>query len=222
MLNYIKNKIKAIVSQHNSIENESLIDMSAYVSGSVILGDVKIGKKSKAYQSHIEGNVKIGHYSSIWGPGIFIVGRIYGIEIGRFCSIARNVSIQEDYHNPKRMTTYFLERNMFNEPLNVKAEISNGKIIIGNDVWIGARAQVLSGVTIGDGAIIGSGAVVTKDVPAYAIMGGVPAQVIKYRFDPSTIECLMKLKWWDWSIEKIKANKDMLLSEVSLSKLQNL
>ena len=212
MFQYIKNKIYEIVKHHNVINKEAMIDPTAYISGSSIYGNVKIDNKSKIYQSHIEGNVEIGHHTSLWGPGIFMISRINGIKIGKYCSIARYVSIQEDYHNPDRVTTYFLERNLLDQPLRDNAMISKGKITIGNDVWVGAGAQILSGVTIGDGAIVGAGAIVTKDIPPYAIAGGNPAKVIKFRFDQSKIDELMELAWWDWSTEKIKENQDFLLS----------
>ena len=79
------------------------------------------------------------------------------------------------------------------------------QIIIGNDVWIGAHATIMGGVKIGNGAVIGAGAVVAKDVPPYAIVLGNPARVIKYRFDEATIEWLQKLRWWNWTPEKIKS-----------------
>ena len=78
--------------------------------------------------------------------------------------------------------------------------------VIGNDVWIGYEAVIMSGVKIGDGAIIGTRAVVTKDVPPYTIVGGVPAKPIRRRFDDETIEKLESLRWWDWDCEKIKRN----------------
>jgi len=93
-----------------------------------------------------------------------VLGRIHGVEIGSFSSIARYVSIQEDFHNPARTTTFFLERNVFNEELADNALVSKGKVSIGHDVWIGAGAQILSGVSVNHGAVIGAGAVVTKDV----------------------------------------------------------
>lgn len=83
---------------------------------------------------------------------------------------------------------------------------NKGDIIIGNDVWIGYEAVILSGVTIGDGAIIGARAVVTRDVPPYTIVGGVPAKAIKKRFSEDTISSLLSLQWWDWSQEKIAEN----------------
>ena len=83
---------------------------------------------------------------------------------------------------------------------------NKGDIIIGNDVWIGYEAIIMSGVKIGDGAIIATGAVVTKDVPPYTIVGGIPAKPIRRRFDEKTIEKLRKSHWWDWSKEKIKNN----------------
>ena len=221
MLDYIKKRIHAIVNQYNVIDAEADIEQSAYISGSAIYGNVRISSNSKIYQAHLEGEVKVGAYSSVWGPGIFIIGRINGIEIGKFCSIARYVSIQEDYHNPDRITTYFLERNLLGEPLKDNAVVSKGKIVIGNDVWIGAGAQILSGVRIGDGAIIGAGAVVTKDIPPYAVAGGNPAKVIKYRFGQKKIDELLGLKWWDWPVEKIKENQDFLLSISSLDEAPN-
>ena len=81
-----------------------------------------------------------------------------------------------------------------------------GDIVIGNDVWIGYEAVILAGVTIGDGAVIGSRAVVTKDVPPYTIVGGVPAKTIRRRFDEDTVEKLLGLRWWDWPEEVIKEN----------------
>lgn len=83
---------------------------------------------------------------------------------------------------------------------------NKGDIIIGNDVWIGYEAVIMAGVTIGDGAVIGSRAVVTKDVPAYTVVGGVPAKPIKKRFSEETVSLLLESKWWDWPREKIKRN----------------
>ena len=83
---------------------------------------------------------------------------------------------------------------------------NKGDIVIGNDVWIGYEAVILAGVTVGDGAIIGTRAVVTKDVPPYTIVGGVPARPIKKRFSDETISDLLKIKWWDWPEEKIAQN----------------
>ena len=83
---------------------------------------------------------------------------------------------------------------------------NKGDIVIGNDVWIGFEAVILSGVTIGDGAIIGTRAVVTKDVPPYTIVGGVPAKPIRKRFSDSVISELLKVQWWNWSENRIKKN----------------
>ena len=79
-------------------------------------------------------------------------------------------------------------------------------IVVGNDVWIGYEAVLLSGVTIGDGAIIGTRAVVTQDVPPYTIVGGVPAKPIRKRYDGATIDALLHLRWWDWPREKLAQN----------------
>ena len=83
---------------------------------------------------------------------------------------------------------------------------NKGDIVIGNDVWIGFEAVILSGVTIGDGAIIGTRAVVTKDVPSYTIVGGVPSKPIRKRFSDDVISELLKLRWWEWSENRIKKN----------------
>lgn len=100
---------------------------------------------------------------------------------------------------------FFEEWNLEKEKVT-DAWDNRGDIVIGNDVWIGYEAVILSGVTIGDGAIIGTRAVVTKDVPPYTIVGGVPAKPIRKRFDEKVIEELLKIKWWDWTEEKIARN----------------
>ncbi len=87
-----------------------------------------------------------------------------------------------------------------------KAWDKKGDIVIGNDVWIGYEAVIMVGVTIGDGAVIGARAVVTKDVPPYTIVGGVPAKPIRRRFPEDVISDLLKIRWWDWPEEKIQMN----------------
>lgn len=221
IINKIKKKIYGISNEFSNIGENCKINPSAYISGSDLSGNIQVEEKCKIYKAHIQGKVKLGKYSSLWGPNIFLIGRINGIEVGNFCSIARNVSIQEDYHNSQRTTTYFIERNLFEIEQRNDAEVSKGPIIIGNDVWIGAGAQILSGVKVGDGAIIGAGAIVTKSVPPYAIVGGNPAILLGFRFDENKIKKLLKLSWWNWPETKIIQNKEFLLSEVNFDLLNN-
>lgn len=129
--------------------------------------------------------------------------------IGKFCSIACGAKFMLTSANHKMSSLSTYPFPIFYEEWGLDAkDIRNawdnkGNIIIGNDVWIGYEAVIMAGVTIGDGAIIGTRAVVTKDVPPYTIVGGVPAKPIRKRFDDATVERLIKLRWWDWEHEKI-------------------
>ena len=129
--------------------------------------------------------------------------------IGKFCSIACSAKFlfNSGNHKMASLSTYtfplFFEEWDLEKENVAQAWDQKGDIIIGNDVWIGYEAVVLSGVTIGDGAVIGCRAVVTKDIPPYTIVGGVPAKPIRKRFDEETIKELQKIKWWDWPEEKI-------------------
>lgn len=138
--------------------------------------------------------------------------------IGKFCSIACGAKFifTSANHSLKSLSTYPFPIFFKEWGLDVSditdAWDNKGDIIVGNDVWIGYEAVILSGVTIGDGAIVGSRAVVTKDIPPYTIVGGVPAKPIRKRFDDVTIARLLELKWWDWSEERIKANLKIIQS----------
>ena len=129
--------------------------------------------------------------------------------IGKFCSIACGAKFLFNSANHKMTSLSTYTFPLFFEEWGLKKENvaqawdQKGDIIIGNDVWIGYEAVILSGVTIGDGAVIGCRAVVTKDIPPYTIVGGVPAKPIRKRFDEETIKELQKIKWWDWPEEKI-------------------
>ena len=132
--------------------------------------------------------------------------------IGKFCSIACGARFlfTSANHNLRSLSTYpfplFFEEWGLDKADVTDAWDNRGDIVIGSDVWIGYEAVVLSGVTIGDGAIIGTRAVVTKDVPPYTIVGGVPARPIRKRFDDRTIAVLLRLRWWDWPRERIARN----------------
>ncbi len=127
--------------------------------------------------------------------------------IGQFCSIARNVMIGAHNHPTNWLSSNpFQYSNKFkNFQMKNKYKFDNSQpTIIGNDVWIGTNVVIISGVKIGDGAIIAANAVVTRDVPPYAIVGGLPAKIIKYRFDKETIADLISLKWWELSDNDIR------------------
>lgn len=169
-----------------------------------------------AIHSKFEGNNVIGKNTTFNGNlGLFSYiadNACISGNIGRYCSIASEVKVLIGIHplsdfvstSPvfysllKQSNVTFVSEQYFKE--FVYADESNKyAIVVGNDVWIGARAILISGIKIGDGAVILANATVTKDVPPYSIVGGVPAKIIKNRFDNETIEFLLKFKWWDKS-----------------------
>ena len=138
--------------------------------------------------------------------------------IGKFCSIACGAKFifTSANHTLNSLSTYpfplfFEEWGLDRE--NVTASWDNkGDIVVGNDVWIGYEAVIMPGVTIGDGAIIGTRAVVTKDIAPYTVVGGVPAKPIRKRFPDETIQSLLEVKWWEWSEERIRENIEAIQS----------
>ena len=132
--------------------------------------------------------------------------------IGKFCSIACGAKFlfNSANHSLSSLSTYpfpiFYEEWGLDRKNVAEAWDNKGDIVIGNDVWIGYEAVILAGVTVGDGAVIGARAMVTKDVPPYTIVGGVPAKPIRKRFSEETISEMLALKWWDWPKERIARN----------------
>ena len=130
--------------------------------------------------------------------------------IGKFCSIACGTKFLFNCanHTLKSLSTYtfplFYEDWELDKANVASAWDNKGDIVIGNDVWIGYEAVIMAGVHIGDGAIVGTRAVVTKDVPPYTIVGGIPAKEIRKRFSSDIIEQMQTLKWWNWSVDKIR------------------
>lgn len=135
------------------------------------------------------------------------------LSIGQYCSFARGSHIiLGGEHRVDWVSTYPFSA-IDAEHIGIKGHpLSKGPVCIGSDVWVGFNAMIVSGITIGDGAVIAAGAVITKDVPPYAIVGGNPAKPIRYRFDPETINKLMAIKRWDWDKNRINKTVRMLLN----------
>lgn len=182
-------KLKKNLSQ---IDISSQIKNSIEKDGYVIYGDVFIAQ-----------DVIIGNYTYFnSGSSIFP-----NTVIGRYCSIANDVIIAPPEHQKNWLSTHpFQNSDSWGKAFGINIiehSHTNKKTIIKNDVWIGIKSIIKSGVIIGNGAIIGAGSVVTKDVPDYAIVAGVPAKIIGYRFESNTIQKLLNLKWWNLQIKDL-------------------
>lgn len=170
--------------------------------------DCTFGMFNTIYGEVILDKTDLGDYSFIAPKS-----RLSNVEVGKFCSIGSEVIIGLGKH-PSR--DFVSTHPIFYSPVG-QAQITfsgesffdeSSPIKIGHDVWIGTRALVLDGVKVGNGAIIGAGAVVVKDVPPYAIVGGVPAKVLRYRFESAKIEFLEQMKWWDKDINWIREHAE--------------
>lgn len=170
--------------------------------------------------------VKLGLRKRVFPwPGITIGRHSYGIKessidgyraednplwVGAFCSVAQGVLFlcrsahRMDLVSTRQLATYLAKIDGIDD-LTTK-----GPIVIGHDVWIGARAIIMSGVTIGNGAVIGAGSIVTQDIPPYAVAAGNPARVIRYRFSADVIERIQASQWWNWSDDEIRENIKLL------------
>jgi virginiamycin A acetyltransferase len=151
-----------------------------------------------------------------YGPEPIIVGveeNITGSSIGSFCSIAEGlVFMARGKHMDNWITTYPFAP-MWNMNVRLNDNPPPAPIIIGNDVWIAANVKIKQGITVGDGAILATESVVTKDVLPYAIVGGNPARIIRYRFSELEINNLLKIAWWNWPDEKIRQKVPLLTSD---------
>jgi len=154
--------------------------------------------------------IELGYMSYCSGE---VRGDLSKVIVGKFCSIAQGVIFDLGFHHNDQFVSTFPFNMFYKSAKHITSHPrTKGDIIIGNDVWIGEGAMIHGGITIGHGAIIASRAVVTKDVGNYEIVGGVPAKHIRYRFNPSAIDMLLELKWWNLPEEKIEKLIPFLMS----------
>lgn len=170
-------------------------------------------------RNHIGKNCLVYNSKFGFGSGVSRDSIIDSFRIGRFSTFGPDVKIITGQHptrdivstypafysNRSQMGFTYVDKTIYNE---FKFADSKFKVVIGNDVWVGSYVRILEGVTIGDGTVVAAGAVVTKDVPPYAIVGGVPAKIIRYRFEEEEIKQLLEIKWWDKDEKWLKSHAE--------------
>ena len=223
----MENRIKdsTISDTARLFSNIRLVD--SVVKDGVCIGDDSditssiLAEKSEIGRRNLIRNTRIGRGSYTGTNAI-----IKNADIGNYCCIGWNISIGGGNHNMNNVsmyTDYWYHRTFgvdFSQLIgsNETAE----RVIIGNDVWIGSHANILQGVHIGNGCVIGAGAVVTKDIEPYSVVVGVPAKVRKKRFSDEIIDLLNALQWWNWSEEQIVEKINFLRSTPDVDELKNL
>jgi len=206
--------------------DESVMNISwSFAMKSVIMSHVRItrhlistvSKKIREYYQNDGINIPTGRHT--YGPKPLLIGppevvkRLSnGSQIGKYCSIAPGLKyLFRGKHNVNWVST-FPFRNMWKMDVALNDLAACDPIIIGNDVWIASNVKIMQGVRIGDGAVIAQESFVTRDVPPYAIVGGHPAKLIRYRFTEKQISDLLEISWWNWEDEKIRDVVPILLS----------
>lgn len=183
------------------------VDFNTFFEGGNTLGKLVSFKSSfLGFGSYISDS---SHLSSTWVGRYSSVGADVRIVTGTH-PVSQGISTSPSFYavNPANRISY-TNKNLFEEHKFARDRYA---VSIGNDVWIGSHVRILQGVTIGDGAVIACGAVVTKDIPPYCVVGGVPAKLIRRRFDEHTIEKLLKIRWWDWDEARIKENAHLFMN----------
>lgn len=209
-----------IVIINSVMSEDAAIYQGARVKNSTLAGANVVGNFSRVDDSTLAEHVRVDRNNQIFRSQ---VGRfsytgmntvLMHANVGAFCSIAWNVTVGGANHDYCRMSQHSF---LYNDCDQIRPADETSKynrfaelVEIGNDVWIAAGAAVTRGVVVGDGAVIAANAVVTKDVPPYAIVAGSPAKIIKYRFTHEIIELLNQVRWWHWPVEKIKQNYTLL------------
>jgi acetyltransferase-like isoleucine patch superfamily enzyme len=171
-----------------------------------------------------KGKVTMGKHNE-GAPFIFSLWKDNEVTIGDYCSFGPDVILiaQMGHILPKEYSNYYvstfplfrLKRNSFKPEYYHPQKENDGILRIGNDVWMGARVIINPGIKVGDGAIIGSGSVVTHNVEPYSVVVGCPAKLIRYRYDQTQISKLLKIAWWNWDEKKIIENLDFLYGDVN-------
>ena len=209
MLIIVRLAIMTTIKAHNP-HPKVVLGEKPYLSPTSIVTDSKFGLYCEVQNFADISNCVIDDYSYIME-----YSQITNTMVGKFANIASNVRINPGFHPYEMPTQHHMmyRRSMYGFGEDDKAFFNYRDIqsvTIGHDVWIGHGAVIMPGVRIGNGAIIGSNAVVTKDVPSYAIVAGVGAKVLKYRFAKEIQKQLETIAWWDWSHEQIKDRLDDL------------
>ena len=187
----------------NSDINHSIVGDYAYVKDSVLGNDVLINRNAFILHSNIKDKSQIGFNTKV----------LYA-EIGKFCSISWDCSIGGPNHNMKACTTYNFTGN--------RSHYSDMKCIIEDDVWIGSGAIVMRGLSIGCGAVVGGGSVVTRDVADYEIVAGVPAKHLGWRFDEEIRRKLKASRWWELPLEVIEKNHELFSKDINKEVLEQI
>lgn len=201
----MRNLIKKIFLYFlNSVEVNDKVSLSGFSRGlqNVTFG----GKNAVPDRCNFSGKITIG-YATTLGYNNFLHGDII---IGKYCQIGTDVAIHTTNHPISYMSTY-INTNLFDGELKKLKEIK--RVIIGNDVWIGHNVIIVGNVSIGNGAVLAAGSVITKDVPPFTIVGGVPAKPIKKRFSDSIIQEIESLKWWDLSETELEQIKPLFFKD---------